>query len=809
MKINRRIISALCAAALLTSALTPVALAESAAKWSEETQKDGWIKVTQEGGATLGYSPDSGVTILTVDGYAFKDLDRDGELDVYEDWREDANTRAKDLASRMSAEEIVGLMNVPATSGFEADGSDATLQNTLGETTPMSTAISEQGLRQVLSRGSSMPALNQARWNNAMQAISEQADPYGIPLQIWTDPREAYTGGLGNLALAATFDPELAKEVTQLGNSKYRALGISGLYAPQIDVATEPRWSRVDGTFGEDPALSRDMTNAVISALQSTYDEEGNDQGWSDESLIAVMKHWPSDAPGEGGREAHNKYGKYNVYPGDAFQTGLIPFVDGGLNLESATGAVGAVMTSYSIAYTDDELLGELVGSAFSEYKIQLLRSYGFDDVVITDSSVTAPASERFTTKDHGVEDLTVAEKDLKAIRAGVDQILTSNNYGEQNDILEAYRMMAEEDGEEAAIARMRESAQRILRNELRVGIFENAYVDSAQAVKVLGESDKAFALSVAQKSVVMLKNNGNVIASGDSSEKKTVYIPMVYTPASSSMAGVTPASWGLPISEKTVNRYFNVVTDTVGEPTGEADAEGQATYTVNDIIRASEDELSNCEYALFFINNPTLGSGYDKSTETYLPISLQYGEYTAKSDAVREESIAGDLVESNQETPYGVVTSYVRENRSYYGESTVAANQYELDLMLEVMEKLPEDLKTITCVTATNAMVFSEFEAKTDAILMGFSVDKEAYLGLVAGQVEPSGLLPMQMPKDMAAVEAQLEDVPRDVECYVDADSNTYDFAFGLNWYGVIDDARVAKYNVPALTEPELQPVE
>jgi beta-glucosidase len=65
----------------------------------------------------------------------------------------------------------------------------------------------------------------------------------------------------------------------------------------------------------------------------------------------------------------------------------------------------------------------------------------------------------------------------------------------------------------------------------------------------------------------------------------------------------------------------------------------------------------------------------------------------------------------------------------------------------------------------------------------------------IITGAVEPSALLPFQMPADMLTVEAQFEDVPRDMKPYTDADGNTYDFAYGLNWSGVIDDARVKKY--------------
>ena len=116
---------------------------------------------------------------------------------------------------------------------------------------------------------------------------------------------------------------------------------------------------------------------------------------------------------------------------------------------------------------------------------------------------------------------------------------------------------------------------------------------------------------------------------------------------------------------------------------------------------------------------------------------------------------------------------------------------------------------KVVLLVQGKNPMIFSEVEPLSDAILLywgqGMSsgwFKTEVLMSIVAGETEPSGLLNMQMPANMETVEAQYEDVPRDMECYVDADGNTYDFTFGLNWSGVINDERVQTYNVPALTE-------
>jgi beta-glucosidase len=87
------------------------------------------------------------------------------------------------------------------------------------------------------------------------------------------------------------------------------------------------------------------------------------------------------------------------------------------------------------------------------------------------------------------------------------------------------------------------------------------------------------------------------------------------------------------------------------------------------------------------------------------------------------------------------------------------------------------------------------EFEKYADAILISFGVQPQAYLDIISGKFEPSGLLPIQFPSDMKTVEQQYEDTPRDMKCYKDADGNVYDFAFGMNWSGVINDERVEKY--------------
>ena len=176
-----------------------------------------------------------------------------------------------------------------------------------------------------------------ARWNNNLQALAEALEP-GIPVNISSDQRHGsdagteYNAGAGGdismwpeaLGLAATFDPELARTFGRVVAKEYRALGITTALSPQIDLATDPRWGRFLGTFGEDPELAKDFAKAVVEGYQTADDGE-NENGWGQDSIVAMVKHWPGGGTGEGGRDAHFGCGKYAVYPGNNFREHLRP----------------------------------------------------------------------------------------------------------------------------------------------------------------------------------------------------------------------------------------------------------------------------------------------------------------------------------------------------------------------------------------------------------------------------------------------------------------------------------------------------
>ncbi len=740
-------------------------------KWSE-TDKGDYSLVENNGGETLGYSSSSDVTILEKDGYAFKDLNKNGELDQYEDWRLSDDERAKDLASQLTIEEIAGLMlysshqSIPARSRGYFAGTYDGKPFVDGETEPSDLTdqqkkfLKEDDLRHVLLTSVKTPAIA-AQWSNKAQAFCESIGK-GIPANNSSDPRhgttaraeyDAAAGGQismwpSSIGMAATFNPELVKDFGKTAASEYRALGITTALSPQVDIATEPRWMRFNGTFGESPKLSAAMGKAYCDGFQSAE--------WGMHSVNAMVKHWPGGGSGEGGRDAHYGIGKYAVYPGNNFDDHLVPFLEGAFDLDGETQMASAVMPYYTISWNQDKK-GDQVGNTFSKYLItDLLREkYGYDGVVCTDWGVTKDHNAMDVFVDGhswGVEELTEVDRHYKALMAGVDQ------FGGNNDakpIITAYEKGVKELGEEKMRARMEQSAVRLLRNIFRTGLFENPYLNVEETKSIVGHSDKMTAGYEAQlQSIVLLKNQNNTLPVKD---KKTVYVPKRFTPASRNFLGLeTPASKDYPVSLDLVKKYYKVT-----------------------------DNPDEADFALVFIQNPEATIGYDKTDlakggNGYLPISLQYGDYTA-TDA-RDASIAGgDPMENFT-------------NRTYKNKTTKTSNITDMQLVLDTKTKMGNK-PVVVSVSATKPMVFNEFEGAASAILLNFGVQDQAIFDIVAGKAEPSALLPMQMPANMSTVEKQFEDVPFDMEVHKDIDGNKYDFGFGLNWNGVIKDERVGKY--------------
>ena len=728
---------------------------------------EGYNLVFQSKGPTLGYTS---APVIEVDGYAFKDLSRDGVLDPYEDWRRPVGERAADLASRLTLEEICGLMLY--SSAVDADSSNLSAQQ--------KNLLSKDHIRHMLVRNVASPAIG-AAWSNAVQAYCE-ASRLGIPSNNSSDPRN-YTNGTANvnnyrpepdgeydpsgesniskwpreMGLAATFDMDVIRAHGEIASAEYRALGITTALSPQADMAGDPRWRRFYGTFSEDPFLCRDIVQVYCEAFQNT---PGSKTGWGLQSVNCMVKHWPGGGTGEGGRDAHFGIGKYAVYPGNNFAQNLIPFTEGAFNLPGRTKMASAVMPYYTISYGQDPS-GENVANGFSKYIIKdLLRDkYRFEGVVCTDWGIVGDYDVpwKHKGKPWGVESLSEPERRLRCFEAGVDQLGGSKD---NRLSIAAYQLWEEKYGQESARERFELSARRILTNIFNVGVFENPYVSPSEAEKIVGSKKYVVAGYDAQlKSIVMLKNSGvlPVMSGADQASRPKVYHPLRHVPAGiTHWRNSTPEYDEYPFSKELLSRYFDVV-----------------------------DTPDEADFAIVSIKSPVGHWGFIDPSEDYPeghynPISLQWGPYTANT--AREQSLAGgDPHESSA-------------NRSYRGFAETSSNYTDAFLVQET--KAAMGTKPVVVLVATERpWIPAEIEPWADALLFFCGVSNNALLDVVSGAFEPYGLLPCQLPANMETVEAQFEDVPRDMDCYVDAAGNAYDFAFGLNWSGVINDARVKKY--------------
>lgn len=726
-----------------------------------QTTKNGIHYFSQSGGKTLSYTS---AKLIERDGLYFKDLAGTGELLPYEDWRLDDWTRAKDLASRLSIEEIAGLMlysphqAVPGVGGpfagtydgkpfLESGKQDYDLND------QQKKFMTEEHIRHILLI-TVKNAATSARWNNELQALAE-SQPFGIPVNISSDPRNGARGSSsvefrvgGNdvskwpegVGFAACFDPEVVRQFAEDASREYRAMGISTALGPQIDLCTEPRWMRFIDTLGEEVEMTKKMVKAYCDGMQTTK-ETGT---WGLESVNTMVKHWPGGGSGEAGRDAHYAFGQFAVYPGGNEEEHLKPFTEGAFCLDGETKCASAVMPYYTVSWGYDKKNGKNVGNSYSEYIIKdLLRGkYNYQGVVCTDWGITAdpnPTIEGFGSRCYGMEQFTEAERHLIAIMNGIDQFGGNSAIA---PIVQAYALGCEQYGEKAMRERMELSAARLLKNIFQCGLFENPYLDPAESEKIVGcEEFVRHGFEAQHKSVVLLKNRDNCLPL-----KKGLKL---YIPNRQIRESIGFMRWPIPA------RTENPVTDAV-----------IAKYGTR--VGSPED----ADAAIVFVESPSCNcystADLEQGGNGYLPITLQYRPYTAKN--ARPVSIAGgDFRESFT-------------NRSYQGKTNTAYNEADLDNILEA-RKAMGGKPVIVCCAISNPMVMNEFETSVDGIVAEFGVSREAVLDIVFGNYAPTGRLPIQIPADMDAVENQCEDVALDMVCHVDEAGNVYDYGFGLRF--------------------------
>lgn len=434
--------------------------------------------------------------LYTEEGFAYRDLNKNGRLDLYEDPRRPIEERVDNLLSQMTLEEKAGMMFHQGI-GMNSDGTLQEGGNPMGlsATTDL---VSSRLMNHFNVWGTADPG-PMANWYNSLQRLAESTR-LGIPVTISSDPRHAFTDNPATsfmsgsfsqwpepIGLAAIGDEALVQQFADIARQEYLAVGIRVALHPMADLATEPRWARINGTFGEDANLAARLTAAYIRGFQ------GETVG--PQSVACMTKHFPGGGPQKDGEDPHFPYGKEQVYPGNNFGYHLIPFEaafkSGTAQIMPYYGMpVGMPLEEVAFGFNKDVITG-------------LLREkYGFDGVVCTDWGLLTDSQiggAVMVARAWGVEHLSRPERVHKALEAGVDQ------FGGEACPEVVVGLVR---GGQVSEARIDQSVRRLLREKFRLGLFDNPYLDPSRAERTVGNSRFRTAGEIAQRrSIVLLKN--------------------------------------------------------------------------------------------------------------------------------------------------------------------------------------------------------------------------------------------------------------------------------------------------------------
>ena len=727
--------------------------------------------VANENGPTIGYTVKG---VVEVDGKVYKDSNGNGTLEPYENWELSDEERAKDLVTRMTIDEKIGMMLIrsrglginAATSGMDGLLDEVeSLKDTsiFGTTSTLGTVatIQEQHLRHFILRQNPTPA-QLAQWVNAMNQVAEET-PNGIPVIIDSNSRNenakatfgmndasgVFSTWPGTLGLAAAAmgdvkaggDAQLISDFAEIARGEWDASGIKKGYMYMADVTTDPRWQRTYGTLGEDPEFITDAIGRIVEGFQ------GGSEGVTENGVALTVKHFPGGGARENGFDPHYSLGQWNPYPteGSLEKYHLGPFqiaVDKGVSSIMPYYAKPYAAKSAAQTYQGVELdLTEEVGFAFNKAFIQnLLRDQmGHKGYINSDSGIIGNMA-------WGMTDYDVPTRAAYAINAGTDIISDSNDIW---SLKEAWRRGQEEADKYPAehvlsTERIDEANVRLLVEMFALGLFENPYRDpaNADAVVAAARADERV-YNAHQKSVVLMKNTDSVLPlTEEKLAGKVVYV-----------------------------EYFN---DT-GDVAANNDALRLALLERGLTVTA---DYNKADYAILFCD-PNSGA-YFSATAGYLELDICDGKTVTDVDTVTGVPVDTTHTE----------TTMVGANNIPVIAEAVHANGG----------------KVIANIDFSLAFMPGNVEPYVDALLGGFDTFTDATIDVVLGEYNPTGVLPLTLPKSDAVIAVdengncispndvpgfakdqympeEMKDENGKAYAYRDADGNYYESYFGLSF--------------------------
>ncbi|MFT4148335.1 MAG: glycoside hydrolase family 3 N-terminal domain-containing protein [Micrococcaceae bacterium] len=416
----------------------------------------------------------------------------------YQDSTLPVEKRVSDLLSRMTLEDKAGMM-FHSMIGYD----DPTVANEQFALPAMDSLITTKKINHFNVIGNPGSTRQMVEWYNKVQEIAG-ANELAIPVSISSDPRHSFTDNPLSALMTAEFSqwPEplgmsainsedVMEEFGDIARQEYNAVGIRVALHPQIDIATDPRWGRTNGTFGEDPKRVTKLGVAYVKGFQG--------ENFGEESVSTMVKHFPGGGPQKDGEDPHFSYGKEQIYPGNNFDEHLEPF--------KAVFKVGArqVMPYYGMPVGTKY---EEVGFGFNKGIITdlLRKQLGYDGIVCTDWGLFTDSDimgKPLPARAWGVEKLDRSARMLKSLEAGADQF-----GGEHCPEVLVELVKSGKTSE----ARLDESVARLLKEKFLLGLFDDKrQLDVTAAEKIVGNDKfKAAGLEAQKASLTLLTNKGS-----------------------------------------------------------------------------------------------------------------------------------------------------------------------------------------------------------------------------------------------------------------------------------------------------------
>jgi beta-glucosidase len=698
--------------------------------------------------------------VLTVDGLRFKDANGSGQLDPYEDWRLPADARVRDLVARMTPEEKAGMMLID-TLNAGCGGALTPAATAYVETQKMTRFI----LRTVVKaepelcdaaapptmRGVAVSPAQLAAFTNDVQALAER-QRLGIPVlfkdnarnHYETDPRFGISAGAGAFtefpkeagvaaAVLGTGSLEPVRALAEVMSAEWRAVGLRGMYGYSADLATEPRWYRVHETFTEDADLAARILRELVLRLQGGPVSPKT-------SVALTIKHFPGGGPQEMGLDPHYSFGKRQVYPAGRFTDHLKPFV------AAIDAGASSVMPYYGVPVrvTHEGVTFESTGFAFSKPVVtDLLRGrLRFTGYVNSDTGIV-------TTRAWGLEQRTVPERVAAAINGGTDILSGFNTNRTITDLVA---------GGFVQQSRIDEAVARLLSEQVRLGLFENPYVDAGRAADAIGRAEhRARGLEVQKQSIVLLQNRS---AGG--------------RPVLPLRSGARVYTMGMGRAD--VERYGFTVTDgntAAGQPRPSAAGHDVAIVrvqirNVNTNAYRSKDPATGANPARL---NPATGKTWGAEDPCVLYPDVNP---TCADDGVLGGGRAQGLF-------FGGALPWEANHLSFTTMAASASWQITpalADIQAVMREAGPA--RTVLAIYFRQPYVLDDESGLKEAggIVASFGVSDAALLEVLSGRFRPAGKLPFALARTLQAVIDNAPDAPG-----YPAAGTLYPFGFGLTY--------------------------